>query len=76
MTDILIRNFSVARKPRSIRYCDECKEPAYPGIARYRLAFFRDNAEHDAHLHLHCTTKWLQKFVREHRDQLKKEGIK
>ena len=76
MTDILIRNFSVARKPRSIRYCDECKEPAYPGIPRYRVAFWRDGQEHDGHLHTQCATKWMTRFIREHRDALKKEGIK
>jgi hypothetical protein len=66
----------VARKPRSIRYCDECKEPAYPGIPRYRVSFFRANAEYDGHLHTQCAAKWLTRFIREHRDQLKKEGIK
>ena len=74
MTDILIRNLSVARKPRSMHYCEECKEPAYPGLARYRVQFFRAGVEHDGHLHLGCTTKWLTRFVREHRDQLKKDG--
>jgi hypothetical protein len=74
MTDILVKNFSVARKPRSLRYCDECKEPAYPGLPRYRVQFWRDSAEHDGHLHLQCAGKWMARFIREHREALKKES--
>ena len=74
MTDILIRNLSVARKPRSIRYCRECNEPCYPGIARYRAQHFVENVETDSHFHLHCLGKWLARYVREHREALKKEA--
>jgi hypothetical protein len=75
MTDILIRNFSVARKPRSLQYCNECKEPCYPGLPRYRVQFFQcDGKEHDGFLHTPCAGKWFAHFLREHRDLLKKEN--
>lgn len=73
MTDILIRNLSVARKPRTIRTCTECSEPCYPGLARYRAQYFQDQQEKDGHFHLQCLGKWLARFVREHREALKKE---
>ncbi len=72
MTDILLRNLSVARKPRSMKYCAQCKEPCYPGLARYRV----QPPEEDAFLHLGCATKWFTHLLREHRDQLKKEGVR
>lgn len=77
MTDLLIRNFSVARKPRSLRNCIECKEPCYPGLPRYRVQFRDDQpGEGDGNLHLGCATKWFTHFIREQRDRMKKEGGK
>jgi hypothetical protein len=74
MTDVLIRYFSVARKPRSLKYCAECAEPCYPGLPRYRAQYFRDAREQDGFLHLTCATKWLTVLIRENRDALKKEA--
>jgi hypothetical protein len=76
MTDILIRNFSIARKPRSIKQCAQCAEPCYPGLPRYRAQYREGHEDKDGFFHLFCVTKWLTQYVRDHRDLLKKEGIK
>ncbi len=77
MTDVLIRNLSVARKPRSLQTCAECEEPCYPGLARYRAQHRHDyTTERDSFFHPQCLPKWMARFIREHREQLKKEGIK
>lgn len=77
MTDIIVKNLSIARKPRSIQYCTECKEPCYPGLARYRAQYRYPGAdEGDGFFHPQCLPKWIARFIREHRESLKKEGIK
>jgi hypothetical protein len=76
MTDILVKNLSVARKPRSIKHCTECSEPCYPGIARYRTQFYEGGREEEGFFHLQCVGKWLARFIREHREALKKEATK
>jgi hypothetical protein len=76
MTDILIRNLSVARKPRTLKPCIECPDPTYPGVARYRVQYFEEGHELEAHLHLQCAGKWIARLIRDHRERLKKEGAK
>lgn len=77
MTDILVKNLSVARKPRSMKYCTECKEPCYPGLARYRVQYTTHGVpDQEGYLHLQCAGKWLTRFVREHREALKREGVR
>lgn len=74
MTDILIRNLSIARKPRSIQPCTECDEPCYPGLPRYRAQYFSHAREHDGYFHPQCLPKWIARFIREHREALKQEA--
>jgi hypothetical protein len=76
MTDILVKNLSVSRKPRSIKHCTECAEPCYPGLPRYRAQHYTGGSEQEGFFHLHCLGKWMARFIREHRDQLKKEGTR
>ena len=73
MTDLLIRNLSVARKPRSIKQCEECAEPCYPGMPRYWVQYFKPGAESTGYFHPQCLPKWMARFIREHRETLKPE---
>ena len=81
MTDILVRNLSAASKPRSLKECMECREPAYPGIPRYRAQFVNHypdappSAEIDGYLHMQCATRWFTRLIRTHREVMTK-GLK
>jgi hypothetical protein len=76
MTDILVKNLSVARKPRSIAHCTECTEPCYPGLPRYRAQFWQGGEERNGYFHPQCVGKWIARLIREHREMLKKEGAR
>ncbi len=76
MTDVIVKNLSIARKPRSIKHCVECAEPCYPGLPRYRVQHYVGGSDTENFLHLQCVTKWFTNLLRSHRDMIKKEGIK
>lgn len=68
MSNVWIENLTINDKPRSLQFCEHCREASFEGIPRARLSFqAHDTGEPmSAYLHIKCVAPFVNGILKSH----------